>query len=623
MTVEGAAELEKRQERQARLRNYLGLAILLAALGWSVVHVTIHSFGSESDTALLAGKKVIRFAHWQLEGRCVEALNEACREYERLHPDVAVQQIEIPERAYEQWTRTQLIGRTAPDLIETRWWPNLLVRYFVPLGEYVEQPNPYNDDDPCAADLKGLPWRETYIDNMLGGWNDNLRGYYGMPVSLFTVRCFANKDLIREAAGVTEPPKDLGEFFEICERIEAYARRRKKSDPSFRLVPIAGSDYTENMFRGRYWGMATWDLVEDYDTNLDCWLGDDERVEAILTGRLNLATDPRIRAGHQVLYDISRYFNPGFMAARRDESVFLFSQGNAAMIATGTWDAGSLWRQIAGDFEIMVFDFPIPAPDQEYGRYIRHRITEAGQRAGFSFGLTRISTNKKIAIDFMRFLTSRRINEKINRAFRWFPAIRGARTDEILRPFRPRVEGIFRVIDIWFRGGDTHLRYDQKYKRYISARDPQPKDYTEFLAAAAGDREDFVKRFGNLARSFLADFGSDPAEHRRCAFAEYRRRWRDWHYDEFIRAFAADYQELALADFRRTDVDTYHQVVQVEAALAQTRAAAMREGLTGRIRRTYVSRTLGQTSRIDAHVRQGTVYRRLKALEAQPKGDGP
>ena len=439
---------------------------------------------------------------------------------------------------------------------------------------------------------------------MLGGWNDNLRGYYGMPLSLFTVRCFANKDLIREAAGVTEPPKDLGEFFQICERIDAYARRRQETDPAFRLVPIAGSDYTENMFRSSYWGMATWDLVEDYDTNLDCWISEDERIEAILTGRLNLATDPRIRAGHQVLYDISRHFNPGFMAARRDESVFLFAQGNAAMIATGTWDAGSLWRQIAGDFEIMVFDFPIPTPDQKYGKYIRHRITEAGQRAGFCFGLTRFSTNKEVAIDFMRFLTSRRVNERINRAFRWFPAIRGARTDEILRPFRPRVEGIFRVIDIWFRAGDTHLRYDQKYKKYI-------------------DREDFVRRYKALGEQFLADFGSDPAGHRQCTFLEYRRRWRDWHYDEFITAFAADYKELALADFRRVDVNTYHQVVQVEASLAQTRAAAMREGLTGRNRRTYVSRMLGQTGRIDAHVRQGAVYRKLKALQEQPGEGGP
>ncbi|HUU23741.1 MAG TPA: hypothetical protein VM389_14500, partial [Phycisphaerae bacterium] len=126
MTELSPAEMERRQERKSRLRNLVGLAILVTAMGWSVVHVTILAFGPDSDTALLAGKQVVRFAHWQLEGRCVEALNEACRDYERLKRekdgiDVAVRQIEIPERAYEQWTRTQLIGRTAPDLMELRW----------------------------------------------------------------------------------------------------------------------------------------------------------------------------------------------------------------------------------------------------------------------------------------------------------------------------------------------------------------------------------------------------------------------------------------------------------------------------------------------------------------------
>ena len=622
MTDERVA-FEKRQERKNRLRNGLGLAILLAALGWSVVHVMIHSFGSESDSALVSGKRVIRFAHWQLEGRCVDALNEACREYEKLHPDVAVQQIEIPERAYDQWTRTQLIGRTAPDLIETRWWPNLLVRYFVPLTEYVEQPNPYNKGDPEAADLQDLLWRETYIDNMQGGWNDQLRGYYGMPLSLFTVRCFANKDLVRQAAGVTKPPKDLGEFLEICERIEAYERKRQETDPGFRLVPIAGSDYTESMFRNSYWGMATWDLMEDYDKTCDAWFDEAERLDAILTGKLDFASDPRIRAGHQVLYDISRHFNPGFMAARRDKSVFLFSQGNAAMIATGTWDAGSLWRQIAGDFEIMVFEFPIPAPDQKYGRYIRHRITEAGQRAGFSFGLTRISRHKKLAIDFMRFLTCRRVNEKINRAFRWFPAIRGAKTDEILRPFRPKVEGIYKVFDAWYRAGDTQLRYEQKYKRYISEEDPEPTDFEDFLAAAAGDRDDFLKRYGQLAEKFLADFGTSPVEQKRCSFDEYRRRWREWHYEKFIRSYAADFEELALADFQRLNVDTYQAIVQVEGALAQTRALAMREGLTDTVRRNYTSRILGQAERITIRARFDAVYQRLSARQKRAGGTRP
>jgi ABC-type glycerol-3-phosphate transport system substrate-binding protein len=619
------AEMEKRQERRSRFRNYLGLAILLGALGWATVHVAVHSFGPESDTALVAGKKVIRFCHWQLEGRCVEALNEACREYERLQRargnDVAVQQIEVPERAYNQWVRTQLIGRTAPDLIELRWGGSLIVRYFVPLTEIVERPNPYNSDPNFCDDpnLAGRPWREAYIDDMRGGWIDELRDYYSMPLSVFTIRIYANKDLLEEAAGSAEPPRDLGAFFEMCEKIRIYARQKRKEDSSFRLVPIAGSDYTANVFTGRYWGMTTWGLLDQFDENCDGWVGNEERIEAILTGRLDLTTDPYIRAGHQVVYDISRYFNPGFMAARRDESVFLFSQGNAALIATGSWDAGSLWRQVAGDFEITIFDFPIPKPGQKYGQFIRYRPSEAGIRAGFPMGLVRFSKHKDLAIDFMHFLTSQKINEKLNRKFRWFPAVRGAKPDPILEGFRPKVEGTYNVLDLHLGSGDVLLRYDQKYKEYISAVDPQEGDYEEFLAASRGSRKGFVKRYGALGRKFLDDHGGDP---KRCSFAQYVRDWRDNHHKQFIQAFLGDFREHVLDDLHRLWVSSYHAMLQTEGSLAEARAKAMRHGLGPVTQRNIVSLIFGQAGRIESRWLSKDTHDRMQAHRKQAAGKG-
>lgn len=624
MTELNVVDLEKRAERKNRVRNLLGLTILLVSMGWSVVHVSILAFGPDSDTALIAGKKVIRFAHWQLEGRCVEALNQACRDYERLKlerdgVDVAVRQIEIPERAYEQWTRTQLIGRTAPDLIELRWWQDLLVRYFVPLTEYVEEPNPWNEGEP---ELAGLPWRETYVDNMLGGWNWELRDYYGMPLSLFTVRIYANKTLMEEAAGATTPPKTLGEFMDLCERIKAYERERKRTESEYRLVPIAGSNYTEHVFRGRYWGMSTWGMLDEYDENCDGWFDDCERIEAVFTGRLKLTRDPHIRAGHRVLYDISRNFDPGFMAARRDESVLLFAQSKAAMIATGTWDAGSLWRQVAGDFEIMVFDFPIPAPGEPYSKYIRHRITEAGARAGFTMGLTRFSKNKELAIDFMRFLSSRKYNEKLNKAFRWFPAARGAEPDPILKAFRPQEEGIYNVLNLYMQG-DTRLRHDQKYQAYISEPEPTRRPYRKFLAdAASGEREAFRAKYGLLARLCLRHVGNRGVDEANYPYVQYIQDWREDHYHRFITSYAKDYHELILSDFHRSYVSSYQRLVQAEAPIASARAKVMRHGLAPRLRRGLACVIFGQTTRQADRVRSLSFYERLKELKDSGRAAG-
>jgi len=640
MTEPSAAQLEKQQERKNRFRNSLGLVILAGAMGWSVVHVAHLAFRGDSDSALLAGKTVIRFAHWQLEGRCVEALNQACRDYERhkLEKDgvqVAVRQIEVPERAYEQWTRTQLIGRTAPDLIEMKgWtWKDLIVRYFVPLTEHVEQPNPWNAyfneqrDPNFDASLVGMAWRETYVDNMLGGWNWDLRDYYGMPMSLFTVRIYANKSLMEQAAGVTEPPKTLGEFVNVCEKIRRYESRRRREDPDYRLVPIAGSDYTANVFRGRYWGMSVWDLLADFDRNGDGWFDDAERMEALYEGRLDLATDPRIRIGFMSLYDLSRYFNSGFMAAKRDQSVLLFAQSKAAMVATGSWDAGSLWREVAGDFEIMVFDFPIPAAGEKYSRYIRHRITEAGTRAGFSMGLTRFSRNKELAIDFMRFLTSRYYCEKLNRRFRWFPAIRGARPDPILKAFTPQSEGIYNAYDPYLNPGDTYLRHQQKYSGYMSQPEPSAEGFRRFLADLAAGPVKFQARHAEERDRILAErlrkrFGGDtaPASY---TYAQFIQDWRGAHYDAFIRSYARDYYDLALDDFHRSHVAAYQRIVQAGAPIASGRAKVMRAGLEPKLRRGLASVILGQTGKQADQVRFAFAYERCKQLKASRAAKPP
>jgi len=617
-------DLEKRRQRAGRVRHYVGLALLAAAAAWSATHVAVRSFGPDSDTALVAGKTVIRFAHWQLEGRTVDALNEACREYTRLHPDVAVRQIEVPERAYEQWVRTQLIGRTAPDLIELRdeaVWRNLIARYFVVITELVDRPNPYNAapnfcDDP---NLAGLPWRETYVDDMQGGFIEELRDHYGVPLSVFTIRCFANRDILRAAAGSDRPPATLGEFFELCRAIEAYAARRRERDGSFRLVPVAGSRYTAEIFGNQYWTPSVWALLDRHDTDLSGQLEEDERIEAVLTGRLDLATDPCIRAGHRALYDITRHFSAGFMSDQRDQAVLLFSQGRAAMIATGSWDAGSLWRQVAGDFEIIVFDFPVPAPGEPYGRLIRNRVSEAGARAGFPLGLTRTSRHKDQAIDFMQFLTSKRINERINEQFRWFPAIRGAAPDRILEPFRPQMEGVYKVFDMHLTG-TTQLRYQNRYEEYMSAADPGPEEYRRFLRAAAGDRRKFLATYGGLARRCLAD-SPDRPEH--MPFGAYVEAWRDDLYDRFIRAYAADYRECALADSQRNWANGHHAVVQTDGPLAQLRARAMREQLRGATRRNLAALVVGQVERVRQRANHRAAIERLRiAADVPPTGQG-
>lgn len=588
-------EEERRRKRRELVRHLIGLAILGGAFVWSTVQVARLAWGPSDAPVSERRIPTIRFAHWQLEGGIVQTMHDVARLYEQVQREVhgrqvRVEQIEIPERAYEQWTRTQLIGRTAPDLIEMRGdiWDNLVVRYFVPITDRIDDPNPYNthewddrlarmlDQPPAppelAGALEGVSWRDTYIDGMQGGWRNNLQDYYGMPLSVFTVRAFANRDVLEAAlrwgweqaradgrdvedfethAAPYLPPQDLGAMFDLCETIQAYARAN-----DLKLVPISGSKYTQNIFQGKYFGMSTFGLVATVDRDFDGSLSDAERLAAVLEGQIRYPMNRHIEVGHRVLLDITRYFNPGFMAAQRDQSVFLFAQGYAGMIATGTWDAGSLYKEVGGKFEIMVFDFPIPAPGQKYSDVIRHRGSEAGQQTGFPFGLTKFSRDPDLAIDFMHFMTSRRVNEWLNLRFRWFPANRAAETDELLSKFRPRVEGIGGGNWAMYLSGDTENHYKGKYENYIGAHQPADQPY---------------------------------------------EAWADKHYRGFMREYTPIYFKYAPADYVRKWVNSYVAATQTEASLGQIRARVLRDGLEGNedLRRHYVSLVLGQTRRIE------------------------
>ncbi|NLF32515.1 MAG: extracellular solute-binding protein [Planctomycetes bacterium] len=625
--------------RRQKLTNLIGLALLALTFAWALSHVGWQTFGI-SGGPLGGGRKVITVVHWQLEGRTVEAMQWAADEYMKLHPDVYIQQIAVPTSAYEQWVRTQLIGRTAPDLIEMRGtedWDNLAVRYFVPMPSQVDQPNPYN----AGTDLEGLPWRETYLDGMMGGFRATLQEYYCAPLSMFTVRIYANRDLLEQVArevgdGQVREPRTLREYMALCDDIRAYSARKGE-----KIVPVAGSEDVAGQFRWKYLGMAFGSMLDLFDWNRDGDIEPGIALEAAMTGTFpeaelttldepfDLRTSGHIRAGHMVLYDICRQFNKGFTACKRDQSISMFAQGKAAMIATGSWEAGSLYREVGEDFEIMVFDFPVSEPDHPlYGPYLQLRPTEAGQQSGFPMGITRFSKHPDVALDFLHFLTGQRINEDLNRRFRWFPAIQGAEPDDVLAAFEPKVEGVYMAYTTnhLSPGAGTALSYEQGWSAYIGQDEPTEGEYREFLALCQRDRKAFTDTHGPLADRFLDACGDNPAS---CSYQTFLEIWRLQHYQSFMDAYAAAYERQAMDDFARRLDDAYSALARSETGLANARALAVQRGLTDRldedIRRNLTAVTFGQVQRImlraDGLMRHDRVRRTL-AERAEPKEAG-
>lgn len=429
--------------------NGFGILLLVLACGWSLVRV--FSISQElTDTS----RKTLRVCHWQLESGYREALDAIIADYERMHPDIHIIQMPVTEKVYAQWLNVNMIADNAPDLVargfaNTATKGDSIAKYFRPLGRDMEKPNPYNapqyldevesTDPELKQRLTTAPWRETIVDGMRGGYVAELQDYFSIPLSLFTMRMFYNKTLYREAFGHDVPPRTLGELFAAGEKIRAYGVTKGRV-----IDPIAGFGFQRELFQWTYQVpfMASYQRALDWDgsgemPSIETWAG-------FQNGSLSY-DKPQVKAYFLTIRELCRQFNPNFAAMDRAQAISSFAQGNAIFIASGAWDATSIFLA-AKKFEVGVFPFPLPEPAR-VGDARVYPGNEAANSSGGGWGITKSSKHQEEALDFLRFISSHKWGQKFNRIAGWLPATIGAVTAPSMKEFMANPYGVSNVFN--------------------------------------------------------------------------------------------------------------------------------------------------------------------------------
>lgn len=451
------------------VRGYFALLVVAVTYLWSAAAIVSYRAKSAPPGAI-----VLRLGHWQLEASVREAINQMAEEYRRqVNPNVYLVQDAIPEGTYGQWVSTQLMGGTAPDILQVGMmlpgniWLSYYQRFFVPLGKYVERPNPHN----VGTDHEGVPLRKTYKDGMKTSYVDEMQEYMSIPLAQFGTRMFYNRDLLRRLTGLEKPPEEYRAFLEVCEKI----RSQVGPDGKY-YTPIANSGYHFGMMGGVMWDPLTFRAIEKADFNRDGSVGNDEQFVAFRTGRLEFDFQP-YRARFKMIEELTRHFQSGYTGLTRDEAVFLFAQQRAVFMSTGTWDARSLQEQAKGQFEVGVMNYPFPTPDDPFYGPVAPARPREQVGTGFQFGITRTSKHPDVALDFLLFLASKRGNQQLNQIIGWIPAIQGTETDPLLRAFEPNIVGIYGAMNFTL-GGETVVKWNQLHAMFQVGQ----KTYEQFAA---------------------------------------------------------------------------------------------------------------------------------------------
>jgi len=433
------------------LRRNLPILVVSIAYLWSAVII----FSYRAKQAPPGTKITLRIGHWQLEPGVRDGFNALAVEYQKLHPKVYIVQDAVPESTYSQWLTTQVMGGTASDIVEAGLLsPALLLsyysRYFLPLNNYVNLPNPYN----AGTTLAGEPWRNTFKDGMRAGYIEELQSYMAVPLAQFAYRIVYNRDLLRKLTGRTTPPRNYRDFINVCEQIQ-----QQRDNHGRPYIPIAASSYHIGMWDSTMCEPLTFTALRKLDFNRDGTVGEDEFFAGIATHRIDFNFPPFV-ARFQMLHELTPFMPVGVTGLSRDEAVFLFAQQRAVFITSGTWDALSLREQARDTFDIGVLDFPLPAQDDpEFGQILEGPVYDR-TFAGMPFVITRTCKHPEVALDFLQFLSSQRGNTEFNRHIGWIPSIRGSEMPPALAGYEPHLEGVYGAMPMTL-GGDTNVKWQQ------------------------------------------------------------------------------------------------------------------------------------------------------------------
>ncbi|MBQ7253001.1 MAG: carbohydrate ABC transporter substrate-binding protein [Kiritimatiellae bacterium] len=473
--------------------RYFSLLVVAGVFVWSAASIALYRSQEAGENEI-----VIRLGHWQLEASVREGIDEMAKEYSELHarlhpgaPKITIKQDAIPEGTYGQWVGTQLMGGTAPDILQVgaqlpdNIWLSYYNRYFQPISRYAQAPNPYN----ATNELAQVPLRQTFKDGMKTAYVTEMQEYMSFPLSLFGVRIFYNKNLLKQLTGLDEAPLDYREFLAACEKIKSQVNPANGQA----YIPIAGSAYHFAHWDSMMFSPVTYGCIRRGDLNRDAFVGNDETYVAFKTGALDFHYPP-LACWLKMVREVTDEFQTGYTGLGRDEAVFLFAQQRAVFMTTGTWDARSLQEQAKGQFEVGIMDFPLPsADDPVYGKVVEGRIYES-PGAGFRFAVTRSSQHFEEALDFLMFLSGKEGNEKLNKIIGWIPAIKGTEIDPLLKAFDPHLEGIYGAVSFTL-GGNTSITWGQQYDLYkvnqVSFED-FAKNFTEYYIK--NGRKDFIEQ---------------------------------------------------------------------------------------------------------------------------------
>ncbi|MGF1679570.1 MAG: ABC transporter substrate-binding protein [Candidatus Methylacidiphilales bacterium] len=558
--------------------NHAAIALLIFGYLISVYQIFFRTGSLQSAV----DDNVVRVTHWQLEPGFREALDWAIEAYndrpEAKERGVRVIQAPITERVYNQFMNVHLISGTAPDLAQKGQSKliqgNSTAKFFTPLSDYVSEPNPYNliPLPDGSTPLASLSWKDSFIDGLQGGFDEQLDNYYAIPISVYgsqrifynldlltKVKVFAREQLLLHTQPVpewieftrlkrsTDPqtattgylpidqrlerwledpeatPETLGQMLFLFEACTAYAQHNNRPN----LIPVSASSYAPADISRYYGPVFFYHIGSKINTVPATPIIEIESLQSLADGVWDFQS-PAIREYFHFISLISRYYPVGFLGKDREQAQRQFVLGEALVLSSGGWDASGIYSSIQSRdrpedrFEVVIRPAPPAATGERWDEFLGLLMTEANFKAGVPLAINMKSPHFDVALDFLQFVTSLHINQEFNRRSGWLPVVHGGEALDYMKPFSPRTEGIPSSESMSLENTRSSIRnaYSSNFKLYQNGEIGFEEFTRRFLETVENPRQGLI---GSWLSELQKDNDKGRANDRLLSVTRYRQ----------------------------------------------------------------------------------------------------
>ncbi|KYD06143.1 ABC transporter substrate-binding protein [Bacillus atrophaeus] len=335
--------------------------------------------GCSSQSSSSDGKVTLKFFHrWPKEPER-RYFEEVVKEFEKEHPDIHIQTEAVLNDSYKDKIKVMLGTSSPPDVFFS--WSDEFAAKFIRGNKALDLSSYYKNDTKWSSQLVGTQIKPFTYDEK----------EYGVPWQMDAKSFFYNKDIFEKLN--LKPPSTWEELIKVSKKLKA-------------------NGYTPISFGTK----APW-TISHYIGTLNQRMVDEKTRERDYDAKTGEFTDEGYIKALEKLKELMPYFNEHVNSIDHEYARQQFKSGKSAMMYAETAEI-----KLVEPVHLGLFSFP----DITGQKGSSNALTGAPE----GFMISSKTKHPKEAMEFLQFLTSKKMGEKLVKDVGKYSAVQGTATEE-------------------------------------------------------------------------------------------------------------------------------------------------------------------------------------------------